>query len=137
MKTVCLCNSFKFYRDQICLKKLLEEEGFEVLEPYPDEVFWKKRDGDIELRDLSKLSKEKGIINARRVSLRHFEKIDEADCVYVISKRGYVGNSVSMEIGYAYAKGRHIYSTEPIEDWPLAGMVSEVLGPEEFIKRLK
>ena len=37
------------------------------------------------------------------------KNIDDADVVYVVNPEGYVGKSVSVDIGYAYAKNKSIY----------------------------
>jgi hypothetical protein len=69
--------------------------------------------------------------------LRCFDKIDKADVVYVVNPNGYVGNSVSADMGYAYAKNKPIYSSNPLSDLPLTDLTMGVLSPEELVKLLK
>ena len=65
------------------------------------------------------------------------EKIDEADVVYVVNPGGYVGRSVSVDIGYAYARNKPIYVMHPIDDPPVMKLVNGVLSFEELIDLLK
>jgi len=80
-----------------------------------------------------RMSKEIG----SRGILGCLEKIDEADVVYVVNLDGYVGKSVCVDIGYAYAKGKPIYIMCPMDDPPIMGMVKGVLSFEELINFLK
>jgi len=52
----------------------------------------------------------------------------------VYNKDGYVGNSVVMEIGYAFARRKPLYALRPIQDPFLMGLVTAVLSPEDFIE---
>jgi len=110
MKILYVCGSFKFIR------KMNELEG-------------KLREENIEFR-MSKKMSSRGILGC-------LEKIDEADFVYVVNPDGYVGRSVCVDIGYAYAKGKLIYCMYPIDDPPIMRMVKGVLSFEELINFLK
>ncbi len=46
----------------------------------------------------------------------HKQKIDMADCIYVINPGGYIGKSTWSEISYAWMTGKKIRSLEPIPD---------------------
>jgi nucleoside 2-deoxyribosyltransferase len=61
------------------------------------------------------------------------EKIDASDAVYVVNPGGYIGKSVSVDIGYAYARSKPIYAMHVIDDPPVMNMISGVLSSEEFI----
>jgi nucleoside 2-deoxyribosyltransferase len=63
-------------------------------------------------------------------------KIDVADAVYVVDPDGYVGKSVSVDIGYAYARNKPIYALHTIEDPPVMNMISGVLSFEELVRFL-
>lgn len=47
------------------------------------------------------------------LTLEHFEMIRKADVCFVYNKGGYVGVSVSLEMGFAAALGKPIYALEP------------------------
>jgi len=66
-----------------------------------------------------------------------FERIDKADLVYVVNPSGYVGRSVSVDIGYAYARGKPIYATRTIDDPPVMNLLAGVLTYEQLIELLK
>jgi len=110
MKILYVCGSFKFIREMTELEGKLEEKN-------------------IEFR-MSKKMSNRGILGC-------LEKIDEADVVYVVNPGGYVGRSVCVDIGYAYAKSKTIYCMYPIDDPPIMSMVKEVLSFEELINLLK
>jgi hypothetical protein len=65
------------------------------------------------------------------------EKIDNADIVYVVDPDAYVGKSVCVDIGYAYAKRKQILAKCPVNDPPLAKIISGVLSPAELAKLVK
>ncbi len=46
----------------------------------------------------------------------HFAAIDEADVVYFLTPEGYMGTSCKMELGYALARNKPIYFSEPTND---------------------
>jgi nucleoside 2-deoxyribosyltransferase len=69
--------------------------------------------------------------------LRCLKKIDDADAIYVVNPKGYVGKSVSVDIGYAYAMKKPIYVMHAVDDPPVMDLTSEVLRPKELIDFLK
>ncbi len=110
MRVLYVCGSFRFRREMSELEGRLKEEN-------------------IEFR-MSKKIGSRGILGC-------LEKIDEADVVYVVNPDGYVGRSVCVDIGYAYAKGKPVYCMYPIDDPPVMKMVEGVLSSEELINFLK
>jgi hypothetical protein len=76
------------------------------------------------------LLKERGM-SIRQVEDDFLESIRESDFLYVANFEGYVGNSVSFEIGFAIACGVPVFSREPIkinsgeEPW-LSNVLKEV-----------
>jgi nucleoside 2-deoxyribosyltransferase len=110
MKMLCVCGSFKFTRKMSELEKELKKENIEFM--------------------MLKRKSSRGVIGC-------LEKIDEADVVYVVNPDGYVGKSVCVDIGYAYAKGKPIYCMHSIDDPPVMDMVNEVLSFQELIELLK
>lgn len=53
---------------------------------------------------------------ARDAIMRHLERMDRVECIFVFNKGGYLGNSVVMELGYAYAQRKPVYVLAPIHD---------------------
>lgn len=109
MKKVYLCGSLRFRSDIEELLRRLRKEG-------------------IEAQASLKLDK-RGIVAC-------LEGVDEADVVYVVNPNGYIGKSVSVDIGYAYARGRPIYTNHPIADPPVMPLIDRVLSSEQLIDLL-
>ena len=110
MKVLYVCGSFRFMSEMNELEGKLKEEN-------------------IEFR-MSKKMGSRGILGC-------LKKIDEADVVYVVNPDGYVGKSVCVDIGYAFAKGKPVYVMYPIDDPPVMNMVKGVLSFQELINFLK
>ena len=69
------------------------------------------------------------------VTLQHFPEIDESDTLYALLPGGYIGCSVTVELTYAYAKGKRIVTSDEPRENAVRAMVSEVCPPDEFIAR--
>jgi hypothetical protein len=110
MVTLYICGSFRFIHEITELERRLKKEGIKFL--------------------ISKKKDNRGILGC-------LEKIDEADVVYVVNPNGYVGRSVCIDIGYAYAKGKPVYVMHPIDDLSIMKMVKGILSFEELISFLK
>jgi hypothetical protein len=110
MKRVYVCGSFKFLSQIEDLENMLRREGIEFV--------------------VSKSLDVHGILGC-------LEKIDQADVVYVVNPGGYLGKSVSIDIGYAYAKSKPIYVMHPIDDPSVMSLVKGVLSFSELINLLK
>ncbi|MEI6238115.1 MAG: nucleoside 2-deoxyribosyltransferase [bacterium] len=52
----------------------------------------------------------------KKLAMEHYEAIEKADVVYLITPEGYMGTSCKLELGYAIAKGKPIYFSEPTND---------------------
>ena len=70
----------------------------------------------------------------KRLALEHYMAIDEADKVYLITPEGYMGTSLKLELGYAIAKNKPIYFSEPTNDISLDCYVEEFI-PTDNLKR--
>jgi nucleoside 2-deoxyribosyltransferase len=71
---------------------------------------------------------------ARDAIMRHLERLDRAECIFVFNKGGYLGNSVVMEIGYAYAQRKPVYAQAPSHDPFLMPLVNAVVCIEELLQ---
>jgi nucleoside 2-deoxyribosyltransferase len=60
-------------------------------------------------------------------------KIQQADFIYIVAVDGYAGKTVALEIGYAYALGKPIISSEKITDESIQPSISKVLSPQELL----
>ena len=110
MKKLYICGSFKFRREMEGLGRKLKEKNVQF--------------------QASKKMDSCGILGC-------LKRIDEADVVYIVNPRGYVGKSVSVDIGYAYAKNKSIFALHSVDDPPVTDLIDEVLSPEELIDFLE
>lgn len=72
-----------------------------------------------------------------QVTLQHFPEIDESEIVYALLPGDYIGCSVTIELAYAYAKGKRIVVSEPPSEFAVQALVSEVCSPERFLASLE
>ncbi len=52
----------------------------------------------------------------KRLAIEHYKAIDDADIVYLLTPGGYMGTSCKLELGYAIAKEKSMYFSEPTND---------------------
>jgi hypothetical protein len=105
-----VCGSFRYAQQMSQLEDRLREENVEY--------------------QMSKEIDSLGILGC-------LKKIDDADVIYVVDPEGYVGKSVCVDIGYAYARNKSIYVMSSIADPSFMGMISGVLSFEELISFLR
>ena len=110
MKKLYVCGSFRFTREMEGLERELKE-------------------GNIQFQ-ISKKTDSRGILGC-------LKKVDDADVVYVVNPQGYIGKSVSVDIGYAYAKNKSIYVMHALDDPPIMNLINDVLSPKALIDFLK
>jgi hypothetical protein len=79
---------------------------------------------------ISKKTDSRGILGC-------LQKIDVSDVIYIVNPEGYIGKSVSVDIGYAYAKNKSIYVMHSVDEPPVAGLITGVLSPNALIDMLK
>jgi len=70
-----------------------------------------------------------------RVTLQHFPEIDDCDVFYALLPGGYIGCSVTIELAYAYAKGKEIVVSEAPTEFAVRALVSEISNPDQFLTR--
>ena len=95
--TVFVATSKRFYGEAQELVKKLAEAGVKVYHPY-FHLDPAKIDADADLKS--------------RITIQHFPEIDESDIFYAFLPGGYIGCSVTIELTYAYAKGKKIVVSE-------------------------
>lgn len=110
MKRLYVCGSFSFIREMEGLERKLKEENIQF--------------------QMSKKTESRGVLGC-------LKKINDADVVYIVNPEGYIGKSVSVDIGYAYAKNKSIYVMRRVEDPPVMPLTSGVLSPKALIGFLK
>jgi nucleoside 2-deoxyribosyltransferase len=119
MKSVCICGSFRFYEEMVQLRDALQARGVCCEWPLPGP---------------HRAPQAMTTDEARDAIMQHLQRMDRAEGVFVFNKDGYLGNSVVMEIGYAYAQRKPIYVLTPIHDPFLMPLVSAVVSLEELMQ---
>ena len=68
----------------------------------------------------------------------HFAWIRKADACYLFNKDGYIGTSVTLELGYATALGKPVFALEPKTGDPCTDVLIDKTAPtsEEISKLL-
>jgi hypothetical protein len=75
--------------------------------------------------------------SVRLVQDRHLESIRAANFLWLVCPDGYVGQSASMEIGYAVSQGVTIYATRAPIDLTLRHYVNVVSSISEVVSALR
>jgi len=127
MKSVVLCGSRRFKPEIREFGNKLKELGVVVFEPY-------LHSGQDEWQNLSEEYKKFIILG---LTHDHFYKIRMAGVIFVFNKDGYIGNSTTLEIGYAVAFGKPIYALSPDTELCRQVLFREIIQtPEELVKKL-
>lgn len=101
MKTIVISGSIKKAGEEIeKFAKELEDAGFKVI--YPKLGF--------RTDDWDKLSEAALMKLYKGLTIEYFDLIERADALFIYNKGGYCGNSVTMELAYAYAMKKPIYA---------------------------
>ena len=120
--TIFVATSKRFYGEAEQLVERIKACGLMVHHPYfnldPAEV-----DADPDFKS--------------RVTLQHFPEIDDADLFYALLPDGYIGCSVTIELAYAYAKGKEIVVSEAPSEFAVRALISEISSPDQFIARFE
>lgn len=131
-KIICFCGSFKFYRQMQSLAGRLKKTGFTVIVPQPSHV----RYGH--MPQLLKDKYDEKILTRweGEGALSHLENIRKSDFIYIFNKNAYLGPAVTVEIGYALALKKKIFSYSKIKDITVINFVEKVLPPGKLINYL-
>lgn len=128
MKSVVICGSRRFKESARSFAAKLRSKNVVVFEPF----FNTNREIDTLSPDLKKYA-------FLGLTWHHFELIRKADVVFIYNKDGYIGNSVTMELGAAAVLGKPIYALEKdVTEVCRNVLIDEVIPtPEKLILRLK
>jgi nucleoside 2-deoxyribosyltransferase len=82
------------------------------------------------------VDKSKSIEEKRAFATEHYRAIDEADICYWMTYEGRLGTSCTLELGYAIAKNKPIYFSEPTNDDALDCYVKAFIPTNQLEKLL-
>jgi len=133
---VCLSGSFKFIDKMLEIENLLTENDIQCLSPVPHS--YRKGPTPSEFtEDWNSLSEEQKMEESQRIQKEYFhQKVDPADIVYVVNPGGYIGTSVTLEIGYTYAMKKPLFAMEPIKEYTVMGLIDRILSPVELVQKI-
>ena len=120
--TVFVATSKRFYAEAEALVDRLKSAGQRVHHPY-FHLDPAKIDADADLKS--------------QVTIQHFPEIDESEVFYALLPGGYIGCSVTIELTYAYAKGKEIFASEAPDEFAVRPMISEICSPQQFAARFE
>jgi nucleoside 2-deoxyribosyltransferase len=128
MKSVVLYGSGRFKAEARKFAAGLKKYGVTVYEPYFH------RGGE----EWDKMSDQYKNYTALGLTHDHFYKIKMADVVFIYNKDGYMGNSSTMELGYAMALGKPIYAFSDKDDERCRRVLFRgiVKTPKELVSKL-
>lgn len=101
MRSVVVCASKRYRQEVAAFCDALEAKGVVVYRPNIQKPIFE--DQQIESEHVTKTI-------FRGLTLEHFDLIRKADVCFTFNKDGYVGVSVTLEIGFANALGKPIYA---------------------------
>ncbi len=86
--------------------------------------------------EYSSESKDNILTSSEKIKLarEHYAAIKEADAVYFILPKGYMGTSCKLELGYALALNKPIYFSEPTKDTSLDGYSKKIISLENLLE---
>lgn len=129
MKSVVICASKRYKKEVAVFCKALEKAGVLVFEPNFDEPV--PEDMDLGSKHINK-------IVFKGLTLEHFDWIRKAEACYVFNKGGYVGTSVTLEMGFANALAKPIFALEPTTGDPCRDSLIDKVAktPQQLVKLL-
>lgn len=124
---IIICRSNRHSEPALRYAKALEGEDLEVYCP-------ERVEGTEAWEVMDEVDKR---VTLQNLVDKHFRAIDESDVVLIYNEDGYIGTSVNIEIGYAVAKEKRIF-TIMVDDDPLRSILFEGVGetPEKLARLL-
>ena len=132
---VCLCGSFRFFDEIIETRELLSAFGIACFAPEPFD-FRDKSSPCQFIEEWFRLTEGEKLEASRRAEVDFLGKLDQADLVYIVNPTGYIGMSVTFEIGYAFAQTKPIYTMEPISDDTIMSLTHGVLSSSTLASKI-
>ena len=120
MRSVCICGSKRFKDEMQAFAVELEKAGVIVFQPSLDEPLFEDKKVGSEYFT-SKVFKG--------LTLEHFDWVRKADVCFIFNKHSYIGNSVTLELGYAVAAGKPVFALEPQTGEPCSDVLIDKVFP--------
>lgn len=131
MKSVVLCASSRFKPQVVEFANELRKLGVVVFEPplAGSAKEWKMDEISDDFKRYASLG----------LTYNHFQKIRIADVVFVYNEGGYIGNSCTLELGFAVACAKPIYALEPDNEEVCRDILIKeyIKTPQELVEKLR
>ena len=126
MYNITLSGSFRKHLKEIGeVKNIFEKEQNIILSP----KFLDTKNSQEEFV----LFEEEKSTSPKTLENLHLNAISKSDFLYLVNPKGYIGNSATMEIGYAISRGIPIYSYEKSEEFILNLYIEKYGDPKEIL----
>jgi len=129
MKSVTISSSNRFAKEALEFAEKLRELGVTVFTPH----FYTYHHVSLEeVNDHNKRYLAMGLTHD------HFQKIRKGDTTFIFNKDGYIGNSTTLELGYAVALGKTVYALSDKDEEVCRDILFDgyAATPEELAKKL-
>jgi len=127
--SVVVSSSFRKHFEGISrVVKEFEKVDIQVLSPKPSKIINPKHEFVILETDDTD--------DPKTLEQRRLDAIEKADALYIYNLDGYIGASATLELGWAIALGKPIYSKEESKDFTLKLFSGKVATPSEIKKEL-
>jgi nucleoside 2-deoxyribosyltransferase len=128
MKSLTICGSRRYKKEIREFAAVLKKAGIIVYEPILND--------DPKINELQSHFKKFAFLG---LTHHQFSFIRKADVIFFYNKEGYLGNSSTLELGFAEALGKPIYALEEDKNEPCRNVLFDeiVKTPEELIKKLR
>lgn len=119
VKSITLCSSISFFKQNWGIKRKLEKMGFKVIIEHTAKVM--KRTGNWREVNYKKWYQNPKLFREKaKLMKRHFNAIAKSDAILVVNLKkkgikGYIGGNVLMEIGLAFYLRKPIYLLNPVD----------------------
>lgn len=139
IKSIILCSSISFSKQNWDIKQKLEKTGFKVIIEHTAKAM--KRTGNWRGTDYKRWYQDPKLFREKaKLMKRHFDAIAKGDAILVVNLKkkgieGYIGGNVLMEMGLAFYLKKTIFLLNPVsKNSPfyeeVMGMMPKVLGGE-------
>ncbi len=115
---LAVASSCKFYAETKSVVARLEEHGFEVHHPN---------------FEFDETVKPVGYVRKRALTRSFLDGLRGCKALYVVNSNGYIGPSVTLEIGCARGLGIPVWSLEEPPDDAISAVVKDVLSVDRFV----
>jgi len=120
--TVFVATSKRFYQEAEQVVGRLRDCGLTVFHPY---------------FHLDPIAIDSDADRKSEVTLRHFQEIDGSDILFAILPGGYIGCSVTIEVTYAYSRGKKIVASEVPSEYAVRPMITMISTADDFVAQFR